>query len=275
MQKSISSPADGAMPSGVASGPAQARTTRRAWGLTWQTTTILLLLAASAFFFGINYAIFQDPSFTLKLLTLQLGFLPISVILITFFINRLIASREKATRLEKLSVVIGLFFSEVGTTLLRRLSEFDEDRDELGQRLSLTSAWTDEDYAKARQYLKTGQHSVQIYRGDVVGLRDFLVEKREFLMRLLENPSLLEHESFTNLLRAVFHLTDELAHRSDVTRLPATDCAHLEIDINRCYSSLLTEWLAYMRELRDTYPYFYSLAVRINPLNPNASAEVV
>lgn len=275
MQNSISQPAGGMTPSGVAPEPAHARTTRRAWRVTWQTTTILLLLAASAFFFGINYLIFQDPHFTLKLLTLQLGFLPISVILITFFINRLIANRERATRLEKLSVVIGLFFSEAGTELLKRISEFDENRGELGEQLSLTSAWTDEDYAKARRYLKTCQHSVQIYRGDLVGLREFLVEKREFLMRLLENPSLLEHESFTSLLRAVFHLTDELAHRGDVTRLPAPDCAHLILDINRSYSLLLTEWLAYMQDLRDSYPYFYSLAVRINPLNPNASAEVI
>jgi hypothetical protein len=33
----------------------------------------------------------------------------------------------------------------------------------------------------------------------------FLLEERDFLLRLLENPTLLEHESFTDLLRAVFH----------------------------------------------------------------------
>ena len=44
-------------------------------------------------------------------------------------------------------------------------------------------------------------------------------QKRDFLLRLLENPNLLEHDSFANLLLAVFHLTEELAQRRDLDRL--------------------------------------------------------
>ena len=44
----------------------------------------------------------------------------------------------------------------------------------------------------------------------LVNLHNFLAKKREILLHLLENPNLLEHESFTDLLWAVFHLSDEL-----------------------------------------------------------------
>jgi hypothetical protein len=105
-------------------------------------------------------------------------------------------------------------------------------------------------------------------------LRDFLVGKRDFLLRLLENPNLLEHESFTDLLRAVFHLLEELGSRRELEGLPSTDLAHLAGDIRRVYGQLLDQWLSYMRHLSDNYPYLYSLAVRTNPLDETASPIV-
>ncbi|MBE0634895.1 two pore domain potassium channel family protein, partial [Candidatus Bipolaricaulota bacterium] len=51
----------------------------------------------------------------------------------------------------------------------------------------------------------------------------FLDDKRDFLLRLLENPNLLEHEAFTALLRAVLHVTEELWYRDDLSMLTAPD----------------------------------------------------
>ena len=49
--------------------------------------------------------------------------------------------------------------------------------------------------------------------GNLDELKLFLISKRNFLLMLLENPNLLEHDAFTDLLRAVFHLTEELGFR--------------------------------------------------------------
>jgi hypothetical protein len=111
-------------------------------------------------------------------------------------------------------------------------------------------------------------------KGDLEQLKDFLLRKREFLLALLENPNLLEHESFTELLWAVFHLTEELALRADVKQLPDSDYSHLSGDIKRAYALLMAEWLAYMKHLRDNYPYLFSLSARMNPFDPNASPIV-
>ena len=85
---------------------------------------------------------------------------------------------------------------------------------------------------------------------------------------------MLEHESFTDLLWAVFHLTEELDNRKDVTQLPDSDYDHLSGDIKRAYSLLISAWLAYMGHLKTDYPYLFSLAVRTNPFDPQASPEV-
>lgn len=87
-------------------------------------------------------------------------------------------------------------------------------------------------------------------------------------------PNLLEHESFTELLRAVCHLTQELSHRKDLIELPDTDYEHLAGDIKRAYVLLVHEWVDYMKYLKDNYPYFFSLAMRTNPFDQDASPIV-
>ncbi len=94
------------------------------------------------------------------------------------------------------------------------------------------------------------------------------------MIRILENPTLLEHESFTELLRAVFHLSDELEFREDISQLPDTDYQHLANDIKRAYIQLVHEWIDYVKYLKGNYPYLFSLTMRMNPFDLEASPLV-
>lgn len=94
------------------------------------------------------------------------------------------------------------------------------------------------------------------------------------MLRLLENQNLLEHDAFTGLLMAVFHLAEELESRPDLSGLSELDLRHIAGDMQRAYSLLISEWLSYMKHLRDNYPYLFSFAMRTNPFDPNASPEI-
>ena len=107
----------------------------------------------------------------------------------------------------------------------------------------------------------------------VIIVIDF-VSKRNFMLRLLENPNLLEHDSFTEVIWAVFHLIEELAAREDIETKNEADFQHLVIDGERVYRLLTIAWLGYIVHLRKDYPYLYSLAVRMNPFDPKASPEI-
>jgi len=182
--------------------------------------------------------------------------------------------REKKARLEKLNMVIGAFFSEVGTRLLVDFSKFDPQVDKMRKDLIITNDWSEQDFLHASKALQNYEHSVEIQNVDLEHLRTFLSERRDFLLRVLENPTLLEHESFTNLLQALFHLTEELAHREDMRQLPDSDRAHLMGDIKRAYALLVHQWLYYMKYLKTHYPYLFSLALRTNPFDREASPIV-
>jgi hypothetical protein len=56
--------------------------------------------------------------------------------------------------------------------------------------------------------------------------------------------------------------------------LPKSDIEHIAGDIKRAYVLLVNEWLDYMMYLKDNYPYLYSLAMRTNPFDKNASPVV-
>jgi hypothetical protein len=118
------------------------------------------------------------------------------------------------------------------------------------------------------------KYEAQMKNVDLDDLRTLLCGSREFLVRLLENPNLLEHETFTDLLRAVFHLMEELAYRDDVSDLPPADRTHLAWDIKRVFHLLIVEWLDYMNHLKSDYPFLFSLAVRTNPFDKAAQVVV-
>lgn len=234
----------------------------------------LILIIVSAFLYVLHYLIFRNVIFLSEYTLFYFAFLPIEVIFLTLIIDQLLAMREKKERLDKLNMVIGAFFSEVGTGLLEQFAEADPGIETIKQDLMIGPGWTDAQFITASKQLKDQAHKIDITRVDIDQLRNFLIGKRDFLVRLLENPVVLEHESFTELLRAVFHLTEELEVRKDLSNLPASDLVHMSLDMQRAYSRLINEWLDYMRYLKNKHPYLYSLAMRMNPFDKNASPIV-
>lgn len=189
-------------------------------------------------------------------------------------IDLMIEKRERTLRLRNLNMMVGVFFSEVGTDLLRCFSVHDHGVGEVRSALLISDTWSDADFTRAFTSLQRYSVALNSKTLDLSDLNGFLKAHKTFLLTLFENPQIIEHEGFTPLLQAVFHLAEELAARDQLTDLPASDYAHLSGDINRVYGLLITEWLAYMRHLKMHYPYLFSLAMRTNPFDAHASAIV-
>ena len=45
-------------------------------------------------------------------------------------------------------------------------------------------------------------------------------------------------------------------------------------DIKRAYSQLVHEWLGYMKYQKENCPYMFSLSMRTNPFDTNATIEI-
>ena len=232
-----------------------------------------LLVLISLVLYIALFLIFNDAKDIFFYTLLDLAFLPLQVLIVGIIIERIMVKREIDEKISKLNMVVGTFFSEVGHPLSAMFLNSTQDRERIIANLDITPAWKTQEYVRARKYAEKDTN-VDFTNIDLDALKSFLTGKRQFLLTLIENPNLLEHDEFTDLLWAVFHLIEELEARSSFAGLSAADLDHLSGDINRVYSLLLREWLTYIRHLKQDYPYLFSLAVRTNPLNPEARAEI-
>jgi hypothetical protein len=242
--------------------------------LSWQAGLAVVLVVVSVALYCIHFGVFGDAHHIFIYLLGDIAFLPIDVLLVTLILHELLRRREKSSRLNKMNMVIGAFFSEVGDELMRLFFGFDAQLDEIRERLQVDPDWSDRQFTRLARSLAGHPHGVDARGADLEQLRVFLAGKRAFLLALMENPNLLEHESFTDLMWAVFHLGEELDKRPTLRDLPDSDLEHLSGDIRRAYGLLLSEWLSYMKHLKSDYPYLFSLATRTNPFDTNASPVV-
>jgi len=239
----------------------------------WRLYLVVGCLLIALICYSLDYVIFRDSDTIIQFLLEETGFIFISVILVSLVIDKILAQREMSSRLEKLNMVIGAFFSEIGTELMGIVADFDANMPLLSQKLRIDQEWTDEDFRKASQLVKGHDANVSVPEGDLKKLKVLLHDNQDFLLALLQNPNLLEHESFTNLLWALFHASEELANRKDLDNLSNADKVHISGDIARVYKALVCEWLNYLSHLKEYYPFLYSFEMRTNPFNPCAKVE--
>lgn len=235
----------------------------------------ILLIGLSLFLYVIHYLIFKDIHHIVIYLIGDIAFLPLEVFIVTLIIHQILNRYEKQALLKKINMVIGSFFSEVGNDLLSYFLKLDTSVCELKKLMNINDTWTAGQFKNISKNVKQYQPSIEIIPEIFHELKFFLNLKRDFLLKLLENPNLLEHDRFTDLLWAVFHLTDEFVNRKDIFRLPERDYQHLANDIMRAYELIIQEWLIYMKHLKEDYPYLFSFAIRRSPFNPNAHIEFV
>lgn len=241
----------------------------------WKVRTGMALIAASLVLGAIQYALFHNARDLFFYLFLDVVFVPVQVLLVTLIIERFLALREKEAMLTKLNMVIGAFYSEVGNELLRRMLPLCSDRARLEAELRIDAGWGAETFRRAGTAMVATPPAVHYDAAQFADLQAWLRSQRPFLLGLLQNPNLLEHEMFTDLLLAIGHLSEELDARHDFAALPPSDSAHLCGDLQRVAGLLLREWLTYLHHQQRHYPYIFSLALRTNPFTPERGVEVM
>jgi len=236
----------------------------------------IVLTLASLILHAFHYLIFRDLHHILIFSFHEIAFLPLEVLIVSLVLEEIIHRINRKERKSRAKMIIGAFFSEVGTNLLYLLArKLPEDYkanfipEKLEEKLSLKEI-------EFSLFLKNLDIPQQIYldRKDLVEIKAFLDQKRQFIVNILENPALTEDDSFTKTAFATIHLSDELSYRKDLLKISDEDLEHLRGDALRTLSHLIAEWLAYMRFVKDRYSYLYSLSIRANPFIEERKVEL-
>lgn len=236
---------------------------------------ILVLIIISVGLYAIHLLIFKDIHHITIFALEDLAFLPIEVIFVTLIFHRMLKNSERKQKIGKLYMVVETFFSEIGTELLRTFACSDSALSGILDSFSIGSEWTEKDFKNLIKILEDYEPWLEISCEEYQAIDMMLLECRPHLMRLLENPILLEHETFTEVLMSVFHLAEELRMRYDFTSLKTSDQCHLASDVKSAYKLLSVEWVYYLNHMRIHYPSLYSLSVRNHPFYRTRNVEII
>jgi len=239
-------------------------------GRRWKVLLAAGLALASALLYVAFFSVHPDWLVIEDWFLGSLAFVPFQILIVTLVVDGLLGRREQQARLKKLNIVIGVFFSEIGMELLGGCLALERRAEALVAELRKASRWSPGELAAASARYRAFAPSAAPSVAGLERVQRLLAARRPTLTALMTNPSVLEHEHFTDLLWAVFHLAEELGERDDLANLPDDDLAHLAGDVQRVFPILIAEWLSYLRHLQEDYPYLYSLAGRTNPFDPDA-----
>lgn len=241
--------------------------------LSWKIIAGTVMVFLSIFFYFLHFLIFRDAHHIFIYLLGDIAFVFIEVLMVTLIIHHILNEWEKHSHLKKLNMVIEVFFSEFGKHLLVYLSNFDKNLNKVHNLIIDKDGSCDIDFKSAFNAMKTYKADIEIDKINLSALSKFLNSRRGFLVNLLQNPNLLEHQTFTETLMAIFHIAEELVAR-DLNNLSEEDIEHTKNDIERAYNKLTYQWLSYMQYTKEHYPYFFLYAMRTNPFDENAACLI-
>ena len=225
------------------------------------------LLLLSLILHYIHVLIFKDIHHTMIFLVADIAFIPMEVFFTSMILERMLERREKEHGKEKLNMLVGVFYAEIGTQLLGYFVEQD-DRVSICKKLRIKdpSIW-DEDYFKRLQQLNSTYHyEVSLEKVDLIQLKELLHDGKNLLITLMTTESLHDHETFTEMLMLIMHLKEELDLR-DISSLNESERHHLEQDMTALYRYLTYEWCYYLNYLSKHYPGLFNTAIMLSPFN--------
>ncbi len=239
--------------------------------LQWKVYYSLGIIGLSILLYVSHFFIFGDPEHIFIFLISDLAFLPLYILVTTLGLHALITRKEKGDLARKLNMIVGTFYSEIGSKLLNHLRKFEPDTEEINKNILREMEWSAKELATIKKQLLDFNYIMECNNKDLKSLKNFLLKKRNFLLVLLENPVILELTSFSDMLWVIFHLIEELEKipTKKVANWSEDDFNHLNEDIKATYIFLVMEWLDYMKILKLEDPYLFSLALRANPFDPD------
>lgn len=223
----------------------------------------------------LHIIIFKDSHHTMIFLLADVAFVPLEVFFVTMVLDKILEKRENESLMEKVNMLIGLFYNKLGLDLL----EIFVKADDIGDLRSTCQVDVKEgllDFKAAKLAIQGHDHKVNAHYINIDSLKVLLNKHNDFLTNLISNPALLEHDTFSDLLLSVFHLREELDIRSEALdqKVGQFQKEHLEIDINRAYRLIAIEWTDYMKHLKVKYPFLYVTAIMKNPYDVRETAEI-
>ena len=122
--------------------------------IRWQILLGILLIILSIFVYFIHFLIFRDTHHIFIYLIGDIAFVFFEILLVSIVIHSLLNRKEKQEKLEKLNMLIGVFFSVLGVKLLTIFSDADPNLNKIKKMLIIDQKWENNNFIEISKLLK-------------------------------------------------------------------------------------------------------------------------
>ena len=95
---------------------------------SWKIRFAIIMFVLAVVIFLARYLIFGDGEEIIAYLWKHIGFIPIDILIVAFLLEGIMGKKEHEAILEKIDMLMGTFFSEIGNDLLAELSKVNKNK---------------------------------------------------------------------------------------------------------------------------------------------------
>lgn len=131
--------------------------------------------------------------------------MPIQVVMVTIILNRFLNIMETRKKIKKINVIISTFFVEAGISIIAVMSQFNRNNNDFCKLIKVEELYKKNDY-RIKKIAKEFQYDIYANPDKLEELALILAKYKSNTLNMLGNSNLLEHDSFTDMLWALFML---------------------------------------------------------------------
>ena len=232
------------------------------------------LIVLTVIFYFTHYFFFRDIHYLTSYFLLHLSFLPIHALALGLILEGLMSLHESRNRRKKMSMLLGIFFRQVGVDLLIMMSYLIKDRPAFDKMVMVQPDWGRKEFKTSTNMLQKSKLWIKPDRNALASIMAILKEREEIITTMTRNPHLLEFLNLSRALMSLFHLIEEAHFRPKVEDLPEHELDHLANDLGKALKNLSILWLEYLQHLKTNHPILFTHQTGIhNVIDPGLLGE--
>ena len=119
-----------------------------------------ILIGLSIVLHMLHFVVFKDLHHIMIFLVADIAFIPLEVFFVSIVLERIIEKRDRDQVMRKLSMLVGLFYQEIGNQLLNILVSADQMDKDINN-IEVNFTWTEDEYFKLANKIKNHKYEVK------------------------------------------------------------------------------------------------------------------
>jgi hypothetical protein len=230
----------------------------------------IMLFLFSVVLYFLNFLLYGDAHHLMEAFTEELAFMPVYVFITAVFAERMLSRSEKAEMSRRTNALVGTFYNEIGYDIVKKLIKFDSNSETLNTKISIDSGLDPQKAKAIHRLAETYTYGAPKGKEDILEIGDLLSAKKDFMLIMMSNASLLEKDEFSELLLSVNHIHEALKTIDDISAISDALVDHFHSDLQKAYRCLIGVWVSYLSFIKKEDPYLYMLAIAKNPFKGEA-----